>query len=49
MNGSSILSYTPLHFNALEREEGLTAWVQSWLGITGDFAWLSPEGWYKEG
>ena len=47
LKGSSMLSYIPIHLDALERATTLKPWLQSWIGEAAEF--LSPEGWFRRG
>jgi hypothetical protein len=47
MNGSSFLSFVPLNETVLERQpQPITSWVESWFGVHGSFAWITPNDWY---
>ena len=52
MNGGSMLSYIPLHLNALERSPELKQWIVSWL-LPNDrgeeITFLNYEGWFERG
>ena len=48
MRGSSILSFVPLHLNAIERNPKIKPWVESWFGAEG-ITWLTPRQWFSDG
>jgi hypothetical protein len=48
MLGTNILTYVPLHQDALARDPSLVAWVQSWYPDHHP-NWLSPDAWYDQG
>jgi hypothetical protein len=45
--GLNMLSFVPLHLNAIERNPIVHQWVCSWLGHDAEL--LSPEQWYSRG
>jgi hypothetical protein len=45
--GKSMLSFIPLHLNAIERSPAVEPWLRSWLGEDAEV--LSPEGWFERG
>jgi hypothetical protein len=45
--GKSMLSFIPLHLNAIERSPAVELWLRSWLGEDAEV--LSPEGWFERG
>lgn len=50
MNGSSMLSYIPLHLDAFERQgSSLKLWVTSWFQGKSEPCFLSPRDWYASG
>ena len=52
MNGGNMLSYIPLHLNALERAPDLKAWIMSWLipkDEEEEIIFLDYEGWFERG
>jgi hypothetical protein len=46
-SGLDMLSFVPLHLNAVERNPSLLSWVLSWLG--NDAKILTPEQWFSRG
>jgi hypothetical protein len=46
MGGLPMLSFVPLVSSAIERQENLVEWVNSWWS-DGKAKWLGPEGWYE--
>ena len=46
-SGLPMLSFIPLHLNALERQPDLNSWLQMWMG--NDFTILKPEDWFSRG
>jgi hypothetical protein len=46
-SGQSMLSFIPLHLNALERQPNLKAWISEWAGT--ELEYLSPEDWFTRG
>ena len=52
MNGGNMLSYIPLHLNALERAPRLKQWIGSWLTPNEkgeEITFLDYEGWFERG
>ena len=52
MNGGNMLSYIPLHLNAIERAPGLKQWIESWLSPNEEgeeISFLNYEGWFERG
>lgn len=49
MTGVDILTYIPLHVDALVRSETLLDWVLSWCQQGGNYQLLSPQEWYTTG
>ena len=47
MAGKDMLSFVPIHLNALERCNTLKPWLKSFAGINAEF--LSPEQWFTRG
>jgi hypothetical protein len=45
--GIDMLSFIPLHLNAIERNLNLHGWACSWLG--NDVKLLTPEQWFSRG
>jgi hypothetical protein len=45
--GCSMLSFIPLHLNAIERSPAVEPWLKSWLGKDAEV--LSPEDWFERG
>jgi hypothetical protein len=48
MAGQDILTFVPLHLDALQREPTLRDWVLSWYPVPS-LLWLSPTDWYDTG
>jgi hypothetical protein len=45
-----MLSHIPLHLSVLERQpHPISEWVESWLGMGEEIAWLAPEDWFTKG
>lgn len=49
MRGSPMISFVPLHLNALEQSETLKEWIQGWLGKAKEVEFLKEEGWFERG
>jgi hypothetical protein len=45
--GKSMLSFIPLHLDAIERSPAVEPWLKSWLGEDAEV--LTPEGWFERG
>jgi hypothetical protein len=45
--GLDMLSFVPLHLNAIERSPDVLSWVMSWLGHDAEL--LSPDQWFSRG
>jgi hypothetical protein len=45
MGDMSMLSFVPMGCSAVERQDNLVEWVNSWWS-SGKAKWLGPEGWY---
>jgi hypothetical protein len=48
MAGQDILTFVPLHLDALQQEPTLRDWVLSWYPASS-LLWLSPTNWYDKG
>jgi hypothetical protein len=48
LRGDAMLSYVPLHKNAIERSAGLEDWLLSWF-LPGNATLLEPKDWFHEG
>jgi hypothetical protein len=48
LRGDAMLSYVPLHKNAIERSAGLKDWLLSWFH-PGAVSLLKPKDWFSEG
>ena len=46
-SGHNMLSFCPWHLSALERNQNLQSWIQSWLGSEDEF--LQPLDWFSRG
>ena len=52
MKGGNMLSYIPLHLNALERAPCMKGWISSWLTPNEEgeaITFLDYEGWFEKG
>ena len=50
MTGEDMLTYVPLHKNALSRSPTLLPWIKSWAQVSDEeFISLSPTEWYTRG
>jgi hypothetical protein len=50
MNGTSVLSYVPLHRDALSLEPGVKDWLKkNWDLNRGELSFLTPKDWYAHG
>ena len=48
MKGDDMKTFIPLHLSAIERSEGLKAWIESWTGDSV-LEWLKPDEWTTRG
>jgi hypothetical protein len=50
MAGKSMLSFVPLHQDALSRSPKLKGWIEDWMGGSkSNIEWLKPKDWFDRG
>ena len=51
LKGKTIMSFVPLHLGAIDAEQSLKTWVNSWACKLGNQSvdWLEAEDWFERG